>query len=146
MKKLLPPTTNAAYTGGRAPILFLALLVLVTLIPGLLHTLLPDGGAGVIAGLDLSSNGDTIVRIFAWAGITQIVWGLMLLAIVVRYRSMIPLALLLLLLERCMHAINMWWPRDDGVIHHPPEAYGTLLMVPLIALFLALSLRRSNSA
>ena len=53
---------------------------LATLGPGLIHSFLPDGGAGVIAGMDLSGNGAAIVRVFAWAGATLIVWGLTLLA------------------------------------------------------------------
>jgi hypothetical protein len=30
-------------------------------VPGLIHVFLPDGGAGVIAGLDLSKNRATII-------------------------------------------------------------------------------------
>jgi len=144
MNRLLPSSTNDAYSGAQVSVLFLGLISLLTIGPALIHVFLPDGGAGVIAGLDLSRDGPTIIRLFAWAGTTQLVWGLMLMLVALRYRSLVPLALTLLLLERALHAVNMWWPKAAvGVpAHHPPEAYATLVMVPLIAVFLVLSLRQ----
>lgn len=112
---LFPPSTNDAYRGPSVAAAFLGLVSLLTVGPGLVHILLPDGGAGVIAGLDLSKDGPTIIRLFAWAGTTQLVWGLMLLVIAVRYRSLVPLALVLLLIERCIHALNMWWPKSGAI-------------------------------
>ena len=144
---LFPPSTNDVYRGTASAAVFLGLLALLTIGPALIHLLLPDGGAGVIAGLDLSKDGPAIIRLFAWAGATQLVWGLMLLAIAVRYRHLVPLALVLLLIERCIHAVNMWWPKSGAIngetsAHHPPEAYATLVMILLLAVFATLALRR----
>ena len=138
---VLPPSTNDRYAGPRAAAWFLALMSLITIIPGNIHTFLPDGGAGVIAGRDLSVNGDTIVRLFAWAGATQIVWGFMLLLISLRYQSFVPLALGLLFLERCIHTWTMWGPKGQADGYLPPEAYVTLVLVPLLLGFFFLSLR-----
>ena len=65
----------------------------------------------------------------------------MILCVALRYRSLVPLTLALVLLERLIHALNMWVlkPGNDG--HHPPEAYATLAMLPVLAMLLALSLR-----
>jgi len=118
-------------------------MALTTIVPGLIHTFLPDGGAGVIAGRDLSVNGAAIIQLFAWAGATQIVWGLLLLLIVVRYRSFVSLALGLLLLERIIHTINFWGPKGAYLGNqHPPEHYITLVLLPLLALFFSLALRQ----
>ncbi|MDO9127453.1 hypothetical protein [Parvibaculum sp.] len=142
MSSLLPVSTNGAYEGNRAAPWFLTLLAAGTIVPGLIHVFLPDGGAGVIAGLDLTQNGRVIIGVFAWAGATQIVWGLALLAVSLRYRSLVPAMFALLLLERAIIALNTWVLKPGEGAHHPPEAYATLAALPVLAVLLALSLRR----
>ena len=142
---LLPPSTNDAYRGMKLAAWALTVLAAGTIVPALIHIGLPDGGAGVIAGLDLSQGGATITSLFAWAGTTQLVWGLMLLAISLRYRSLVPLALALLVIERALHTWHMWGPKGAHLAggHHPPEAWVTIGSVPVLAILLALSLRRA---
>jgi hypothetical protein len=142
---LLPASTNDSYRGMKAAAWGLTVLAAGTIIPALLHIGLPDGGAGVIAGLDLSGDKRTIVSLFAWAGTTQFVWGLMLLAVSLRYRSLVPLALGLLTLERALHTWNMWGPKGGHLAggHHPPEVWVTLGSVPVLLVLLAMSLRRA---
>jgi len=53
----LPVATNEDYRGKRIAAWFLTFMSVTTIIPGCIHTFLPDGGTGVIAGLDLSQNG-----------------------------------------------------------------------------------------
>jgi hypothetical protein len=140
MSALLPPSTNHQYRGAIVSAWFTVLLGIGWLGPGLIHSFLPDGGAGTIAGLDLSKSGPTIIKLFAWAGATQIIQGITLIAVGLRYRSLVPLMLLLSLLERSLLSISAWAsPSPNG--HHPPGAYGTLIAVPLIVLFLWLALR-----
>jgi hypothetical protein len=141
MGRLFPG--NGPYQFGQsAASWFLMVIALLTIIPGCIHTFLPDGGANLIAGLGMdpaSEYGREIVSLFAWAGATQIVWGFFLMTIALRYRAFVPLALGLLTLERVIHALNMWGPK--GGDHHPPEAYATLLLIPVLAIAFALSLR-----
>lgn len=127
----LPPTASSR---------FLALCGLLAVVPGTIHAFLPDGGAGMIAGIDLARDGERIIAMFAWAGATQIAWGLAMLAVALRYRALVPLALALLLLERSLHALNFWVLKPGA--HHPPESYAVLVALPLIALFLVIALRR----
>ena len=119
---------------------FLAIVAVTTIVPGVLHAFLPDGGAGTIAGLDLSHRREVIVGVFAWAGATQIAWGGMLLLIALRVRSLVPAALTLVLLERSIVALNLWLLKPGAAAHRPPEAYATLVALPLIALALGLAL------
>lgn len=135
----LPEISNHLYLGSAASVWFLYGLAFITIIPACIHTFLPDGGAGVIAKLDLSKNGNLIIRLFAWAGITQLVWGLLTLLVAIRYQNFVPVMLALFLLERSLHAYNMWFGKAKAG-HHPPEAYSTLVLVPLITVFLYLSL------
>jgi hypothetical protein len=137
----LPASSNAQYAGSPLAARFLSLVGALTIAPGLIHTFLPDGGAGVIAGLDLSRNGATVIGVFAWAGATQIVWGISLLVASLRYRSLVPPLLALVLAERSLIALNIWLLKPSSSGHHPPEAYATLVSLPLIVAALVISMR-----
>jgi hypothetical protein len=136
----LPPSTNEQYRGAIGAARFLTLLALLTIVPGCIHTFLPDGGAGVIAGIDLTQCGPVIVALFAWAGATQIVFGIVMLLASVRYRNFVPLTLGLVLIERTLHALNAWVLKP-GAGHHSPEHYAVIVGLPFILLALAYSLR-----
>ena len=137
----LPPSTNAHYAGAPLAAHFLTFLGVTSIAPGLIHAFLPDGGAGVIAGIDLSQNGAAVIGTFAWAGATQIVWGTTLLVVSLRYRSFVPPLLALLIFERGLIALNLWLLKAPPSGHHPPEAYATLVALPLLAGALVVSLR-----
>ena len=146
MSRFFPPSTNADYHGRPLAAWFLTLVSLGTIVPGGIHVFLPDGGAGVIAGIDLTQGGKTIIAVFAWAGATQMVWGLSMLAVSLAYRSLVPLFLFLILVERSIIAVNQWILKSTGTGHQPPEAYVTLLALPLVALMLGLALAKRPPA
>jgi hypothetical protein len=143
---LWPSSSNAQYQGAAISAWFLAFLGLGSLIPGLIHYFLPDGGAGVIAHLDMGEKRPLIVGVFAWMGATQIAYGLAQLAIAFRYRTLTPLFLLLALIERGLGAIAAWITKASPTDHHPPENYAVIVVAPLIIVFLLMSLRRAKSA
>ena len=138
---LLPPSSNAHYAGSPLSAWFLTFIGITTIGPGLIHSFLPDGGAGVIAGIDVSGNGASVIGVFAWAGATQIVWGTTLLVASLRYRPLVPALLALVAVERSLIALNLWLLKPPANGHHPPEAYATLVSLPLLLAALALSLR-----
>ncbi len=140
---LLPPSTNQMYQGARAAAWFLGIAGLLTIVPGMIHEFLPDGGAGVIAGIDLGIASERTIALFAWAGATQIVWGVLMLAVAIRYQTLVPLVLLLKLFEIALHTFNAWLFKPGGTGHHPPEHYASLVALPLLAMFSALSRRLS---
>jgi hypothetical protein len=141
MTALLPPGTNRQYQGSRYAAWFLALYGVGWIVPGMIHSFLPDGGAGTIAGLDLGHNRKLILGLFAWAGATQIAHGIVTLIVALFYRSLVPLFLLVSLLERILLSWSAWVGEGKAGGHHPPEHYGSLIMVPVILLFLLLALR-----
>src|SRR5262249_32898257 len=101
-----------------------------------------DGGAGVIAHLDMGDRAPVIIGVFAWMGATQIAYGLAQLAVALRYRALVPLFLCLALIERVLGAGAAWVTKGSVSRPHPPEHYAVLALVPLIAIFFALSLGR----
>jgi hypothetical protein len=137
----LPPSTNDQYRGARSAPWFLALAAVLTLVPGLIHSFLPDGGAGAIAGLDLGDRRDLVVGVFAWEGATQLALGLAMLAVALRYRPLTPLFLGLVIVERGLMSLQGWVLRPPASGHHPPEHFASPVTVMLAAAFLALSLR-----
>jgi hypothetical protein len=139
---LFPPSTNADYQGSRVAAWFLFIAGLAELVPGLIHFFLPDGGAGVIAGIDLSERGDLIVALFAWFGAIQIPSALLIILIALRYRTLVPLGLLWIILARGLMAYDGWLGKASQSGHHPPEHYASPIAVVVAAIFLALSLGR----
>jgi hypothetical protein len=138
---LLPQSTNADYRGAVASAWFLALSGVLTILPGLIHYFLPDGGSGVIAHIDLSTRAETIIAIFAWYGAMQIPFGILILIIALRYRALTPVTLLLLILMQALSAFSAWFWKGAHGDHHPPEHYGSVAFLVLGALFFLLSLR-----
>jgi hypothetical protein len=142
MSGFLPPSTNDQYKGAQASAWFLTLVAVLTLVPAAIHSFLPDGGSQVIAGLDLGDRRDLVIGVFAWEGATQFALGFGLLAVSLRYRSLTPLFLSLVLVERGLMALQGWVLRPPVSGHHPPEHFASLAAIVLTSLFLALSLRR----
>jgi DMSO/TMAO reductase YedYZ heme-binding membrane subunit len=144
MSAFLPPSTNDQYQGSRYAAWYLAFYGFAWIVPGMIHYFVPDGGAGTIAGLDLSHNPTMIFGMFAWAGATQIAHGTVTLTIALRYRTLVPLFLLVCLIERMLLSWSGWVKHVPISGHHPPGHYGSLISLPVILLFLWLSVRRSS--
>lgn len=146
MRNFLPPSTNGEYRGAISAVWFLGLATLGTLGPGLIHSFLPDGGAGVIAGLDMGDRRDLVIGVFRWEGATQLALGVCMLAVVLRYRPLTPLFLVAVLIERGLMALQGWVIAPPANGHHPPEHYGSAATVVLALVFLPLSLRERRAA
>ncbi len=143
---LFPPGTNAHYRGPVISAWFLMIAGVLEIAPGCIHYLLPDGGAGVIAGIDLSAGSETIIRVFAWMGAVQIPFGALLFLIGLRYRSLVPLGLLTVVVVRGLMSIDAWLLKGAGSDHHPPEHFASPVATVLALAFLVLSLRERRVA
>ena len=143
--RLLPPSANAEYRGAPSAAWALALLAALTLAPGLIHSFLPDGGARVIAGLDMGERAGLVRGVFAWEGATQIALGLAMLAVALRYRPLVPLFLALVVVERGLMSLQGWVLLAPAAGRHPPEHYASPVAVLVAAVFLALSLRTAKA-
>ena len=138
----LPPSTNDQYRGSPLSPAFLGLAAFLTLVPGLIHSFLPDGGAQSIAGLDLGDRRDLVIGVFRWEGATQLALGLGMLAVALRYRPLTALFIALMMVERGLMALHGWILSAPSSGHHPPEHFASVVAVTLGAVFLALALRR----
>lgn len=142
MNILLPPAMNASYRGPRLVARIVALLGVAEILPALIHAFAPDGGAFSIARLPPGAGRETIVSVFAWAGATQLVWGLVILGAGLRYRVFLPPILALLLIEKSVIALNGWLLKGPALsAHHPPGLWVVLALLPLLAVLLAAAAR-----
>ena len=145
LMRFLPPSTNSAYSGARVSAWFLTLAALLTLGPGLIHSFLADGGAATIAGLDLQDRREVVVGVFRWEGATQLAFGLGMLIVSIRYRTLTPLFLALMLLETTLVALQGWVLSPPANGHHPPAHYGAVALAALCGVFLVLALRERRT-
>ena len=136
-----PPSTNAQYLGARSSVWFLGLSAVLTLVPGLIHSFLPDGGAGVIGGLDMGDRRDMVIGLFRWEGATQLALGMGLLVVALRYQTLTALFLALMIVERGLMSLHGWVLSPPVSGHHPPAHYGSPAFVALALVFLILALR-----
>lgn len=79
---------NLAGAGEALAWWVVALFGILNLFRGSVHTFLPDGGAGVIAGFDLSHSRQTILFLFAVMGVDQLSVGVVDLIIAFRARAL----------------------------------------------------------
>jgi hypothetical protein len=141
---LLPPSTNNDYLGSPLAAWFVVLTGVMSIIPGCIHYFLPDGGAGVIAHMDLSSRAQTIIALFAWFGSMQIPHGIGQLIIGLRYRTLVPLMLMLAIVERFLLTLDGFFLKGAGG-HHPPGHYGSVVALVLSVIFFILSMRERRA-
>jgi hypothetical protein len=106
----------------------LGLFALMNLARGGVHVFSPDGGAGTIAGLDLSTSASTIIPLFALIGVNQIAVGLFEAYVVVARRDLLALGLGLqvLLTAGAVANLGFWRPL-------PGETFNMILL-PIIVI------------
>ena len=137
---LLPAKIDNTTRGSKIPFYVFALYAIVSLVRSCIHLLAPDGGAGSIAGMDLSVAGaDGIIFAFALWGSSQLILAVMQLLVVFRYRSFVPFMYLMLILEVLLREL-VGKTKPVTFADTPPGAIGNQLILPLAALMLGLSL------
>ena len=137
---LLPAKVDNTIRGSKLPFYVFALYVIVSTVRSAIHLLAPDGGAGSIAGMDLSVAGaDGIVLAFALWGSSQLLFAIVQLAVAFRYRSLVPAMYLMLVLETLLRML-VGRMKPVTFAHTPPGATGSYLILPLALAMLAPSL------
>ncbi len=100
----------------RIPLLVLALFAAINLGRGCIHAFALDGGAHSIAGLDLSSNAQTILSLFAELGFHQIVMGLFQIFVLAWRRDLVVIALAIQAAETALAISNLYFYRTFPVV------------------------------
>ncbi|MCX5997911.1 MAG: hypothetical protein NTV42_09975 [Chloroflexi bacterium] len=139
---LLPEAQND-YKGYKGVVVAVVLLAIVSTIRSLIHIFLPDGGSNAIAGLVIPGDANcAVIFTFAWTGLYQLLFAIILWIVLIRYRALIPLMILLLFFEELgLLLIPMFKPIASSLLTRtPPEAIGNKVLLPLILILFFVSL------
>jgi hypothetical protein len=125
---------NSTEPGNALAWWVVVLFGVLNLFRGSVHTFLPDGGAGVIAGFDLSHSRQTILFLFAVMGVDQLSIGVVDLIIAFRARVLVLPALWFHTLQLTLaEVVFVLYKPAPG---RPPGAIGAPIV--LVALWLAI--------
>ncbi len=148
LKQLFPKQVSNDYQGAKMAKWVFIIITVVTVARSLVHILLPDGGAGIIAGLPpdtFTPNGRaTVIQIFAQWGLAQLLFGLLYILVLWRYQSLIPLMYLFIFLEYTGRLL-LGWAKPIETLHTVPGAVGNYIMIPLALVMLFISLKKRKS-
>jgi hypothetical protein len=144
LERLLPAKADNTIHGYKLPVYIFALIAIISTVRSFIHLLAPDGGAGSIAGMDLSVSGASgIIFAFALWGSAQLIYAFIQLVVVFRYRSLVPFMYILLIMETLLRMlVGQMKPVVFG--HTPPGAIQNYIYIPLAVLMLMLSLWTNN--
>jgi hypothetical protein len=143
---LLPLKADRTIRGTKLPLYVFSVIAIVSFVRSCIHLLVPDGGAGSIAGIDLAVTGASeIIFAFALWGGSQLIYALIQLAVIFRYRSLVPLMYLLLIFETLLREL-VGHMKPVTFAHTPPGAIANQIYLPLSIAMLGLSLWSSIRA
>lgn len=103
LQRILPPAFDNRFPGHRLALWLFGLLAVLKLMTAHTHIFNADGGAQSISSIPLDTYpagaAQNVVGLFARMGLEQLVIALLFVLALVRYRSMIPLLYLVLVLH-----------------------------------------------
>lgn len=142
--RLFPPRIDNNYRGHQIALWLFVPITLITLGRSLVHIFFSDGGAQSIATIPLDTYppaaADAVIRSFALWGLSQLLLGLLYLGVLWRWRTLLPLMYLLLIVEYVgRFAIGVTNPVVS--LETPPGATANFVFTGLGLVMLVLSLR-----
>lgn len=149
MNSIFPTTADNNYRGNRiAPWVLLAFVVLF-FVRSLIHVFKADGGANSIASIITFSGSpdpdQVIYLLFALWGGQQLVTAFIMAIVLWRYRSLVPLMFLVMIIEQLTRiGAGMLKPLSaDFYAHTPPGVTANVPILIIAVVMLVLSLRPS---
>lgn len=103
INKILPNVADNNYRGKKIALWFFYLITAITVVRSCIHIFKHDGGAQSIATIPLDTYTDagaaTVILIFSYWGLSQLMFGLIQVIVAFKYKSLIPLMYLFLFFE-----------------------------------------------
>lgn len=147
IKYLFPNSIDNDYKGNMAPMYLFYLVTAFTLVRSIIHLVSPDGGAQSIATIPLylysKDASDTIIHMFAEWGLSQLLLGLFYIVVLIKYKSLIPLMYLFLVLEYSTRSLLSFY-KPFALEGQAPGGVGNYVLVPLFILMFILSLKNNR--
>lgn len=145
MNTLLPTPLTHHYQGHPLAKWVFVFITIITIIRSIIHIATPDGGAQSIATIPLQlyspQASDTIIMMFALWGLSQLLVGLVYVAVLIKYQSLIPVMYGLLIIEYTTRIlIGVMKPIET--MGTAPGGVANYVIVPVALLMFIMSLRR----
>jgi hypothetical protein len=137
IERIFPNRIDNVFPGRRAGLWIFGLIVLIRLAMGANTMLNTRSVAETADGIPLDSYGaggaDAVIALFALLGLSKLVIGLLGLIALIRYRALIPLILLLMLIE---HGAGRLLVLTRPIVRSEAAAPGFTINIALLALLL----------
>ena len=147
MDNILPTPITNHYQGHSLAKWVFVLITIVTIIRSIIHIVALDGGAQSIATIPLQlyspQASDTIIMLFALWGLSQLLVGLVYVAVLIKYQSLIPVMYGLLIIEYTMRII-IGFMKPIETVGTAPGGVANYVIVPVALLMFIMSLRQSE--
>lgn len=141
--KLLPNQIDNIFRGKKISQYAFLIITVVTIVRSLIHVFAPDGGAQSIATIPLDNYSTeaaaTVILIFSFWGLSQLLMGLVYIGVYVKYKSLIPVMYVLLIIEYAMRIV-IGQMKPIVTTGTAPGSIGSWVMVPVCIVLLILSL------
>lgn len=149
INRILPPIVNDNYQGHKVALWFFYLIAAVTIVRSLIHMLKDDGGAQSIATIPLDTYTDagaaTVILIFSYWGLSQLMFGIIQIIVALKYKSLIPLMYLMLILEwGGRFLISLWKPIETT--GQAPAGIGNMILPFVCLLMFFLSIKEKSKS
>ena len=140
LEAFLPAKADNTIRGTKWPFYVFVAVAAVGTVRSFIHILSPDGGAGSIAGMDLSVQGASgIIFAFALWGGEQLVYAVLQWVVILHYRSLVPLMWAVQFLETLLRVV-VGHLKPVMFAHTPPGEIGNYVFLPLALGMLGFSL------
>lgn len=144
MKKILsiifPKQIDNNFKGYKIALYAFYALTAITLWRSQHHLFAPDGGAQTIASIPLDTftlaGSQAVIGVFGLWGLSQLVIGLVYLLVAIRYRAMVPLMYLLMIVEYSFRAFYFPMSKPIPTVGTAPGAVINLPFVIFSAIML----------
>jgi len=145
--KLLPNPVDNQFRGIKISQYAFLIITAMTIVRSLIHVIAADGGAQSIATIPLDAYpaeaAATVILMFSLWGLSQLLMGFVYLGVYLKYKSLIPMMYVLLLIEYAMRIV-IGQMKPIVTTGTAPGSVGNWIMVPVCAVLLVLSLIQSK--
>ena len=144
--KMLFPRDLSIYVGYQFVRIVTVIFLLLTVARSSIHLFSSDGGANVIAGIDISvAGGDNIVAIFHQWGATQLLLALFLTLLFFYYSGMTPLIVLILAMDPVVRLVAGKMKSVTTDAPPPGESLNGPAFALLVVLFIASLIKKETN-
>jgi hypothetical protein len=148
MNRIFPKTIDNQYRGDAIAKWLFVIITIHAIVRSLTHMFLPDGGAQSIATIPLDTfspnAASTIIGLFAYWGLSQLVFGLVFVLVLWRYQSLIPLMWVFMFIEYTGRLLIGGFYKPFVVVGTAPGAVLNHVFPVLALVMLVLSLKETK--